>query len=168
MTVAASTRIELDDTDHRILALLQENSALTNQELAHLSHTSPATCLRRVRRLVETGVIARQVALLDANRIRPSLTAIVEITLDQQAEEQLSTFESACQAEAAIQQCYRVSQGPDFVLIIEVTDMPAYHALAHRFFTGQKNVRNVRTFFSINRAKFDTRIALTPPASATD
>jgi DNA-binding Lrp family transcriptional regulator len=50
---------KLDDTDRRLLALLQADSSLTNQALALRAHVSPATCLRRVRRLVETGVIER-------------------------------------------------------------------------------------------------------------
>jgi Lrp/AsnC family leucine-responsive transcriptional regulator len=60
--------------------------------------------------------------------------------------------------EAAVQQCYRVSPGPDFVLVMQVADMPAYHALAHRLFANQTNVRNVRSFFSVFRSKFETRI----------
>jgi Lrp/AsnC family leucine-responsive transcriptional regulator len=58
-------------------------------------------------------------------------------------------------------QCYRVSPGPDFIVIAQVRDMPAYHAMAHQVFTSQANVRNIRTFFSINRAKFETRSVIT-------
>lgn len=151
---------ELDDLDRRILEQLQQDSALTNQDLALHVHASAPTCLRRVRRLTETGVIARQVAILDATRLGSSLTAIVEITLDVQAAERLDEFEQAMLAEPAVQQCYRVSPGPDFVVIVQVRDMPAYHALAHRAFTAHANVRNVRTFFSVHRAKFETRVEL--------
>lgn len=150
----------LDDLDRRILNQLQRDSSLTNQELAARVHASPPTCLRRVRRLVETGVIVRQVALLDPAKLGSSLTAIVEVTLDVQAAEQMAAFEDAMQAEPAVLQCYRVSTGPDFVVIAQVADMPAYHAMVHRAFTAQANVRNVRTFFSVNRSKFDTRVAL--------
>ena len=52
-------------------------------------------------------------------------------------------------------QCYRVSPGPDFVVMAELADMPAYDALARRLFTAMANVRNVRTFFSTHRAKFE-------------
>ena len=62
--------------------------------------------------------------------------------------------------EAAVLQCYRVSSGPDFILVTQVADMPAYHALVHRALTAQANVRNVRTFFSIHRSKFNTGIVL--------
>ena len=59
-----------------------------------------------------------------------------------------------------MQQCHRVSPGPDFVLIVQVADMAAYHALVERLFTQDANVRNVKAFFSVRRAKFETRIAL--------
>lgn len=150
--------IALDDLDVRILELMQQDCSLTNQELAERVHASPPTCLRRVRRLVESGVIARQVAIVDPARLGNALTAIVEITLDVQAAEALDVFEALAQAEPAVMQCYRVSPGPDFVLMVQVADMPAYHALAHRVFASHANVRNVRTFFSIHRAKFETRV----------
>ena len=149
---------ELDDLDRRILEQLQEDSSLTNQDLAQRVHASPPTCLRRVRRLVDEGVIDRQVAILSAGKLGSTLTAIVEITLDVQAAERLDEFERGMLAERAVLQCYRVSPGPDFVVIAQVKDMPAYHALVHRAFTAQANVRNVRTFFSVHRAKFETRI----------
>ncbi|KAG1248416.1 hypothetical protein G6F68_013801 [Rhizopus microsporus] len=149
---------ELDDLDRPIHEQLQEDSALTNQDLAARVHASPPTCLRRVRRLVDEGVIDRQVAILAAEKLGSTLTAIVEITLDVQAAESLDAFEQSMLAEPAVLQCYRVSPGPDFVVIAQVKDMPAYHALVHRAFTAQANVRNVRTFFSVHRAKFETRI----------
>lgn len=155
-----SALVELDDLDRRILNQLQQDSALTNQDLAIRVHASAPTCLRRVRRLVETGVIARQVAILMPEKIASSLTAIVEITLDVQAAEHLEAFERSLIDEPAVLQCYRVSTGPDFVVIAQVRDMPAYHALVHRVFTAQANVRNVRTFFSVHRAKFETRVEI--------
>ena len=152
--------MELDDLDKRILRALQEDASRTNHQLAELVHASPPTCLRRVRRLVDEGVIARQVALLDPAKLSSSLTAIVEITLDRQGEEEQQAFEALVADEPAVQQCYRVSPGPDFVLTVLVEDMPAYHALAHRLFASQKNVRNVRAYFSIRRSKFETAIAV--------
>ncbi|MBR7777454.1 Lrp/AsnC family transcriptional regulator [Undibacterium rugosum] len=150
----------LDDLDKRILSQLQQDASLTNHELAARVHASPPTCLRRVRKLTDDGVIARQVALLNPERLASQLTAIVEITLDRQNSEEMQKFEQLMAGEIAVQQCYRVSPGPDFVLIILVADMPAYHALAHRLFATQSNIRNVRSFFSMHRSKFDTRIAL--------
>ncbi|MFZ6773455.1 Lrp/AsnC family transcriptional regulator [Undibacterium sp. SXout7W] len=149
-----------DELDKRILQQLQQDVALTNHELAARVHASPPTCLRRVRRLTEEGVIARQVAILSPQKVGAGLTAIVEITLDQQATEHLLAFEQLVARESAVQQCYRVSPGPDFVLVIQVADMDAYHVLAHRLFATQSNIRNVRSFFSILRSKFDTALSL--------
>lgn len=148
----------LDDLDRRILDQMQRDSSLTNQELAARVHASPPTCLRRVRRLIEAGFVVRQVALVDPAKLGASLTAIVEVTLDVQTAEQMTAFENAMQNESAVLQCYRVSTGPDFVVIAQVRDMPAYHAMVHRAFTAQANVRNVRTFFSVHRSKFETHL----------
>lgn len=152
--------ISLDDLDRRILNVLQTDASVTNQQLAGQVHASPPTCLRRVQRLTQAGVIARQVALISPDKIGASLTAIVEITLDRQSEESQAAFEKTVATEPAVLQCYRVSPGPDFVLVTHVADMPAYHALAHRLFTAQHNVRNVRSYFTIHRSKFDTKIAV--------
>ncbi len=150
----------LDDLDKRILRQLQQDASLTNHALAAQVHASPPTCLRRVNRLFREGVIARQVAILAPEKIGPSLTAFVEITLDHQATEKQLEFEKLVAQEGAVQQCYRVSPGPDFVLVIQVADMPAYHALAHRLFATHANVRNVRSFFSILRSKFETQLEI--------
>ena len=153
--------LTLDATDWRILDSLQRDASLSNQDLAAQTHVSPATCLRRVKRLVDSGIIERRVALLSAEKLGAGLTAVVEVTLDRQGAEHLAAFEARVLADEAVQQCYRVSPGPDFVLILQVRDMPAYHALVQRLFTQDANVRNVKAFFSVHRAKFEPRVALT-------
>jgi Lrp/AsnC family leucine-responsive transcriptional regulator len=151
---------EMDELDRRILTILQVDASQTNSQLAEMVHVSAPTCLRRVKQLTDAGIIERQVAIVAPDKVGAQLSAIVEITLDHQAAERMSEFEQHVANEAAVLQCYRVSPGPDFVLIIQVADMPAYHALAHRLFATQSNVRNVKTYFSTFRSKFDTRIAV--------
>ncbi|MCM3564723.1 Lrp/AsnC family transcriptional regulator [Hydrogenophaga intermedia] len=157
----------IDATDLRLLELLQDDASLTNQALAERAHLSPPTCLRRVKRLRERGLIAREVALLDADRLAPllghGLTALVEVSLERQGAEALEAFEARAVAEARVQQCYRVSPGPDFVLVVRCADMPDYLALTQRLFTGDANVRNVKGFFSTRCAKFDPRLPLRTP-----
>lgn len=152
--------LQFDELDRRILNALQFDASQTNHDLAAQVHASPPTCLRRVKRLIDVGVIARQVAIVAPEKVGAGLSAIVEITLDNQAAERMIEFEALVSAEDPVLQCYRVSPGPDFVLLVQVADMPAYHALAHRLFAGHANVRNVRSFFSIHRSKFETRIAV--------
>lgn len=158
--------IELDETDWQLLGLLQRDAGLSNQALAARVGVSPATGLRRVKRLTEAGLIRAQVALLDADRIAAlqghGLTAIVEVSLDRQGDEAQAAFEARVTADAAVQQCYRVSPGPDFVLVVAVADMPGYLALAQCLFSADANVRNVKAYFSLKRAKFEPNVPLTP------
>ncbi|MDO9287106.1 MAG: Lrp/AsnC family transcriptional regulator [Aquabacterium sp.] len=154
----------LDAIDHRLLALLQADASRSNQALAEAAHVSPATALRRVRRLVESGVIQRQVAIVSPALVG-GLSAIVEVTLDRQGAEHVAAFEARAVAEAAVQQCYRVSPGPDLVLVLWLPDMAAYHALVQRLFTQDANVRNVKSFFATHRAKFEPAVALPPPTA---
>ncbi len=157
---------DLDATDLRILEQLQRDASLTNQALAAAVHTSAATCLRRVKRLEDGGVIERRVAILSPHKLGAGLTAIVEVTLDAQGAEHLAAFEARAVAEVPVQQCHRVSPGPDFILVLQVPDMAAYHGLVQRLFTQDANVRNVKSFFSVHRAKFEPAIALPSPPQA--
>ena len=157
-------QITIDDTDIKLLVAMQTDSSLSNQALAELAHISPPTGLRRIKRLRDAGLIEREVALLNPDKlahiIGHGLTAVVEITLDRQGDEQLSVFEQRVNGDAGVQQCYRVSPGPDFILVVHVVDMPAYLALSQRLFTGDANVRNVKAFFSIKRSKFEPKVLL--------
>ncbi len=154
----------MDDIDWQLLDLLQRDASLSNQALAERVKISPPTCLRRVRRLHEEGIIESQVALLAPERLAAltghGLTTWVEVTLDRQDAQALDRFETRAVAEDAIQQCWRVSPGPDFILAIYSRDMPDYLALTQRLFTQDSNVRNVRAFFATKRAKFATQIPL--------
>ena len=154
----------LDSIDLQLLDWLQKDAGQSNQALAERVHVSPPTCLRRTKRLHDLGLIERQVVLLQPDRVAqlvgPGLQAIVEITLERQGAELLDAFEARAVQDTAVQQCWRVSPGPDFVLVTHTRDMPQYLALVQRLFTSDANVRNVRAFFSTRRAKFDTRVPL--------
>ena len=156
--------LELDEINLQLLDLLQQDSSQSNQALAERVNVSPPTCLRRIKRLHDAGLIERQVAILRPERVASllghGLQTIVEITLERQGAELLEAFEARAVEDSAVQQCWRVSSGPDFVLITYTSDMPAYLALAQRLFTSDANVRNVRAFFATRRAKFDPRTPL--------
>jgi len=148
------TSIELDAVDRRILHVLLDDAGMTNQALAERVHVSPATCLRRVRRLESAGVIERRVALIDPDTLGGALQAVCEVTLDRQGLEHLEAFESRVIAHPFVQACYRVSAGPDFVLVISVRRMGDWEPLAQALFTQDANVRNIKTYFVTRRSKF--------------
>jgi DNA-binding Lrp family transcriptional regulator len=120
--------------------------------------------LRRLKALRDSGLIERQIAILNTDKLAAiqgyGLTALVEITLDRQGTEHLEAFETRVIEDIGVQQCYRVSPGPDFCLVVYCADMPAYLALANRLFTQDANVRNVKAFFSTKRSKFQLKIDL--------
>ncbi|MDP4607944.1 MAG: Lrp/AsnC family transcriptional regulator [Burkholderiaceae bacterium] len=153
-----------DSTDLQLLAQLQTDASLSNAALAAKLGLSPATALRRVKRLVDAGMVERQVAILNTDAVRriagAGISAIVEVSLDQQGAEHLDAFEAMVCAHAGVQQCYRTSPGPDFCLVVQAADMPAYLTMAQTLFTAHANVRNVKAFFSLKRAKFSTAVAL--------
>jgi DNA-binding Lrp family transcriptional regulator len=156
--------LELDPMDLQILEQLQRDASLSNQDLAAVVNTSAPTCLRRIKRMRKAGLIERQIAILNPEKLAQTLghglTAIVEITLDRQSAPDLEAFEARVRAESVVQQCYRVSPGPDFVLVVHATHMPGYQALTQRLFASDANVRNVKTYFSIQRSKFGAELPL--------
>jgi len=156
--------LRIDAMDLALLRQLQQDATISNQALAARVHTSPATCLRRVKRLHDAGLIERQIAILNPDKLAAltghGLTAIVEVTLDRQNAEELDRFEARVVQDGAVQQCYRVSPGPDFVLVVQAAQMPDYQALAQRLFNSDANVRNVKAFFSVRRSKFGAAVPL--------
>ena len=161
---STSEQLNIDTTDLLILNQLQNDASITNQVLAARVFTSPPTCLRRVKRLQGAGLIERQIAILNIDKMAPllghGLTALIEITLDRQDAKNLDAFEARVAADDAVQQCYRVSPGPDFMLVVFARDMPGYLALSQRLFTDDANVRNVKAFFSLKRSKFEPKLPL--------
>jgi Lrp/AsnC family transcriptional regulator, leucine-responsive regulatory protein len=149
--------LEIDATDASLLDLMQADASLSNQALAAAVRVSPATALRRIKRMVDAGLVERQTALVSL-AAAGGLQAIVEITLDRQGDEHAQAFEALAVADPGVQQCWRVTSGPDFVLVLWVRDMPDYQALVERLFTQHANVRTVKTFFATKRAKFDPRV----------
>lgn len=158
----------LDDTDLRLLNLLQVDASRSVQALAQATGLSHTTCHRKVKRLQDEGWIERQVAIVSRDRLRQAgligLHGLIEVTLDTQTHEALNRFEHAAVADPWVEQCWQVSPGPDFMLVVAVPTMEGYQQLAQRLFTSVLGVRNVRTFFAVRRAKFGTTIAL-PPAT---
>ena len=154
----------LDAIDLQLLAILQADASISNIALADKLRISAPTCLRRTKRLQQEGWIEKQVAILSSDKMGlamgHSVTALIEVSLDKQGEELLQVFETRAIEETAVQQCWRVSPGPDFMLVVQVPDMPSYLAFTQRLLTQDANVRNVKAFFSVKRAKFGTQIPL--------
>jgi len=126
--------IELDGFDRRLLALLQENSRRTGAELAELVGLSAAACLRRLQRLRESGVIAREVALLAPEYRERRITTFVLLTFERDRPNRERQFVERMRALPEVAQCYHVTGSADFLLAVATADMDGYHRFTEKHF----------------------------------
>jgi len=157
------TAMPLDRYDRRILEVLQENSAISNQELAERIGLSASPCLRRVRALEAAGVISGYRALLDPRSLGLSLTALVLIAMDRHTPERFEHFESEVSRLPEVLECLLITgQDADYQLKVLVTDMDAYQSLLLNRITRIEGVSDVHSSFVL-RTVLD-RTALPLPA----
>lgn len=153
----------LDRYDRHILALLQENAQLPNQELAERIGLSPSPCLRRVRALEQAGYITGYRALLDARKLGLTLQALVHIAMDRHTPDRFANFEKQVAALPEVLECLLITgQEADYQLKVVVQDMDAYQALLLERITRIEGVTGVHSSFVL-RTVID-RTALPLPA----
>ncbi|WP_207481642.1 Lrp/AsnC family transcriptional regulator [Arenibaculum pallidiluteum] len=150
----------MDHIDKKLLTHLQQDASRTNAELADLVGLSPSSCLRRVRRLKETGVIDRVVAVLAPAKAGRRLKAIVTIHLERHGEEHMREFLRTAAREPSVVQAYSVSGETDAVLMLRLTDMDEFDSVCERLFRNHSNVARYYTMFVIRTAKEVTDIPL--------
>ena len=126
----------LDAVDRAILGLLQEDGRIANVDLAEAVPLSPSACLRRVRRLEESGRIDRYVALLDPSAVGLGTDVFVEITLTGQDETTLEAFERAVSERPEIMSCHLMAGQFDYLVHVVVRDVADYEVL-HRTHLAQ-------------------------------
>lgn len=148
----------LDKVDRKLLNLLQQNNQTPTRALAEKVHVSQPTCLRRIRELRQAGVISADVALVNPFALGYGMLAFLEISLNNQSDEQMREFELSMSREAEVMQCYFVSGDYDYFVVAHVLDMDAYYQFVRRVITGSGNVRHFQSRFPMKRVKFATRI----------
>ncbi len=141
--------MELDATDHAILELLQQDGRMTNIELADTVGLSPSACLRRVRNLEEDGVIDGYVAIIDPTVIGRATTVYVEISVNSQEESILDEFEAAVVGHPAVRTCHLMAGDFDYLVRVEVADVPDYEQLHRTHLALLPNVNRIRSSFSL-------------------
>ncbi|MFT4097717.1 MAG: Lrp/AsnC family transcriptional regulator [Rhodoblastus sp.] len=151
---------EIDSIDRRILARLQRDASIQNQQLANEVGLSPSPCHRRVRALEEAGIIRGYVALLDGPAIGAGFLAYVEVRLERQAVEFSDRFEKAVFARAEILECVRVTGDYDYLLKVATRDIEAFHRFLIDTLTRIKGIANTRTSIALNRVKETTALPI--------
>ena len=144
---------ELDAFDVKLLTLVQEDCRQTSEALADKVGLSPTACQRRLKRLREAGVIRREIAVLDPDRLGGRLTVIVEVVLERGRPDIIDDFKRRMRALPEVQQCYYVTGNSDFVLIVVVDDMKAYEAFTQRVLFASKAIQKFQTTVVMDTVK---------------
>ncbi|MEH6822492.1 MAG: Lrp/AsnC family transcriptional regulator [Motiliproteus sp.] len=152
--------MDLDRIDRRILSVLQQNNRISNQHLAEQVGLSPPACLRRVRKLRQSGVISADVSLVNPDVVGFRLNIIVEVEMVRDQLDIYDTFVRKMKGAPEVSQCYQVTGEVDFVLVVLVPDIQAYEAFSRRELASDPNLSKFRSLISLRREKFQTAIEL--------
>lgn len=179
--------MELDTIDRRILAVLQENGRLSNQEIAERVSLSPSPCLRRIRRLEEQGVIRGYVALLDPDALGLGLLAYVNVRLEKRgamggwstgdegagaapasvrrsaravAATPAAAFRAAVESWPEVVACYAMTGDMDYLLRVHIRDMAHFSRFVQDQLLHHPAVIDVKTSFALERIKETTALPI--------
>lgn len=150
----------MDRIDKKLLDLLQRDASKTNASIADEVGLSPSSALRRIRRLRESKIINRVVAILNPSKAGKPLKAIVTVELKEHGEKQMRKFLDLAVKEDAVSQAYAVTGETDVFLIIRLKDMEEFDLLSERIFRDETNVSRFYTMIVMRTAKDETVIAL--------
>ncbi len=154
------SEFDLDRTDFKILNFLQRDNRITNQDLADAVALSPPTCLRRVRRLRDSGLIKADVSLIDLGKIGSHLMLVVEIELRDEDREQMDAFERHLIGHPSVMKCFLVAGEVDYIVLLCVKDMKSYEKFVRQSLYANRLVERFRTLTVISQIKDETRIDL--------
>ncbi|MGI9413006.1 MAG: Lrp/AsnC family transcriptional regulator [Hyphomicrobiales bacterium] len=149
----------MDDTDKRILTLLQRDCAMSLNEISERVHLSRNACWNRVRQLEAQGVITRRVALLDREQLNLDLTVFIAVRTNQHSAEWLASFRAAVRELPEITAIYRTTGETDYLLQAVVPNMKAYDALYQRII-DKVELTDVSSSFVMEEIKRTTELPL--------
>ncbi len=143
----------MDQSDRKLLAVLQSNARTSIQDLADHIGASTASVQRRLKALRESGVIQKEVAVLDQAKLGFGITAVVSVELERDRLDQIDAFKRKARQDRQITNFYCIAGDADFVMIVVAKDMKDYEAFTHRFFFSDTNVRKFRTSIVVSAEK---------------
>ncbi len=149
----------MDQTDRKILAILQEDASLAVAEVAARVNLSQTPCWRRIQRLEASGVIRRRVALLDPDKIGCGITVFVALETGDHSEVWLERFAAAVAEMPEVMEVHRMAGDIDYFLRVAVADMPAYDNFYRRLIAAVP-IKNVTSRFSMEQVKSTTAYPL--------
>jgi len=160
--------MELDRFDRQLLNLVQEDAGQTAEQLADKVALSPSAIQRRLRRLREQGVVAREVALIDPRKVGRTTFFIVALQVERERPELLAQLRTWLAAQEHIQQVFYVTGEADFILVITAPDTETYDSLMSRMVGENPNVKRFTTNVALSVVKRGLTIPVPLDADAPD
>ncbi|MGC1301249.1 MAG: Lrp/AsnC ligand binding domain-containing protein [Caulobacteraceae bacterium] len=145
--------VPLDDTDRRLLRLLQADGRITNQDLARRANLSAAAAHERVRKLRERGVIRGYTVELDPEKVDRALLIFVEVVLDRTTTDMFEAFAAAVRGVPEVMECHMVAGGFDYLIKARLRDMGDYRAFLGDLLVKLPGVRETRTYAVLEEVK---------------
>lgn len=152
--------MDIDKVDLKILRELQNDSSLANVELARRVSLSPSPCLARVRRLEESGLVRRYVALLDPKAMNLTLNVFISISLKDQSRQSLKEFEDRVCAHDEVMECYLMTGDNDYLIRVVMTDMAALERFIIEELSPIAVVEKIRSSFALKQIRYKTALPL--------
>jgi Lrp/AsnC family leucine-responsive transcriptional regulator len=156
----AQSRIPLDDTDRKILSLLQADCRLTLTEVADKVGLSVSPCHRRIKRMEENGVVLRYAAVVDPRAVGLPVSVFVSIKLERQKEADLERFAKAIASWQEVVECYLMTGQRDYLLRVVVADLVAYEQFIKQKLTRLDGVSSIESSFALDQVKFAVSLPL--------
>ncbi len=156
--------LTLDRIDRRILDLLQHDAKLSNQEIAHRVGLSPSPCLRRTRRMEESGLIRHYVAILDPAKLGLGLTAYATVRMDKHSDAPkrgpMGSFRDVVQTWPEVVACYAMTGEMDYLLRVQTVDLEHYSRFVMDKLLRHSSVLDVKSSFTLERIKDTTALPI--------
>ncbi|VFR79631.1 Transcriptional regulator, AsnC family [plant metagenome] len=149
----------VDNFDLALLQALQEDSDVPLRTLAERVNLSTASVQRRIQRLKKDGYVQATTAVLDPEKLGQVITLMVEVHADRTQSADLAAMKAQFSG-PEIQQCYYVTGDADFLLVLTVSSMTVFQALAQRLFHDNPNVKWFRTIVALERVKATLQVPL--------
>lgn len=143
----------MDKKDLEILTLVQSNAQLTAEAIGYEIGLSAPAVQKRLKRLRETGVIEKEIAVLSTTKLGRSMTVIVQVMLERESRVHLDTFKRRMRNAPQVQQCYYTTGEADFILVVIVSDINEYEAFTQEYFFDESNVSRFTSNVVMDRVK---------------
>lgn len=150
----------LDAFDRAILRLIQKDNKTPHRKIAEAVHLSAAAVQRRIVAMEESGVIIGNVALVEPYAVQAGITAITQVQLCDERAATVDKAKALFKRTPEVQQCYYVTGGISFVLVIVAPDMRVYEGITRRLFAENALVKSFSTLVALDRVKADSSIVV--------